>query len=32
LLDSLKEQGFEQFAVLDEPKQGFSGLKIKPIS
>ena len=31
LLDSLKEQGFEQFAVLDEPKQGFSGLKIKPI-
>ena len=31
LLDSLKAQGFEQFAVLDEPQRGFEGLKIKPI-
>lgn len=31
LLDSLKEHGFEHFAVLDEPKSGFQGLKIKPI-
>jgi histidyl-tRNA synthetase len=31
LLDSLKEQGFELFAVLDEPERGFQGLKIKPI-
>lgn len=31
LLDSLRTQGFEQFAVLDEPAAGFKGLKIKPI-
>jgi hypothetical protein len=31
LLDSLKYHGFEHFAVLDEPKSGFQGLKIKPI-
>jgi histidyl-tRNA synthetase len=31
LLDSLKAQGFEQFAVLEEPQRGFEGLKIKPI-
>jgi histidyl-tRNA synthetase len=31
LLDSLKDHGFEHFAVLDEPKSGFQGLKIKPI-
>jgi histidyl-tRNA synthetase len=31
LLDSLKYHGFEHFAVLDEPKTGFQGLKIKPI-
>lgn len=31
ILDSLKEQGFELFAVLDEPDLGFQGLKIKPI-
>ena len=32
LLDSLKAQGLEQFAVLDEPQKGLQGLKIKPIS
>jgi histidyl-tRNA synthetase len=32
LLDSLKAQGFELFAVLDEPKGGFESLNIKPIS
>lgn len=31
LLDSLKEQGMAEFAVLEEPKKGFQGLKIKPI-
>jgi histidyl-tRNA synthetase len=31
LLDSLKAQGFASFAVLDEPQNGFAGLKIKPI-
>lgn len=31
LLDSLKAQGLEQFAVLDEPQKGLQGLKIKPI-
>lgn len=31
LLDSLKEQGMAEFAVLEEPKNGFQGLKIKPI-
>jgi histidyl-tRNA synthetase len=31
LLDSLKEHGFEHFAVLEEPESGFQGLKIKPI-
>ena len=31
LLDSLKEQGMAEFAVLEEPKNGFLGLKIKPI-
>ena len=32
LLDSLKAQGFASFAVLEEPQNGFEGLKIKPIS
>jgi histidyl-tRNA synthetase len=31
LLDSLKDQGMAEFAVLEEPKNGFQGLKIKPI-
>jgi histidyl-tRNA synthetase len=31
LLDSLKAQGVAEFAVLEEPKKGFQGLKIKPI-
>lgn len=31
LLDSLKAQGMAEFAVVEEPKQGFQGLKIKPI-
>lgn len=31
LLDSLHEQGFELFALLDQPEQGFQGLHIKPI-
>ena len=31
LLDSLKAQGFAEFAVLDEPQKGLQGLKIKPI-
>ena len=31
LLDSLKDQGMAEFAVLEEPKKGFQGLKIKPI-
>ena len=31
LLDSLKDQGIAEFAVLEEPKKGFQGLKIKPI-
>jgi len=31
LLETLKSQGFEQFAVLDEPRAGFKGLNIKPI-
>jgi histidyl-tRNA synthetase len=32
LLETLKTQGFEQFAVLDEPQSGLKGLNIKPIS
>jgi histidyl-tRNA synthetase len=31
LLDSLKDQGLTEFAVLEEPKNGFQGLKIKTI-
>jgi histidyl-tRNA synthetase len=31
LLDSLKDQGIAEFAVLEEPRKGFQGLKIKPI-
>jgi histidyl-tRNA synthetase len=31
LLDSLKDQGMAEFAVLEEPKNGFQGLNIKPI-
>ena len=31
LLETLKGQGFEHFAVLDEPSLGFKGLNIKPI-
>jgi histidyl-tRNA synthetase len=31
LLDSLKDQGMAEFAVLEEPKNGFQGLKIKTI-
>lgn len=31
LLDSLKQHGFEQFAVLEQPEAGFQGLNIKPI-
>jgi histidyl-tRNA synthetase len=31
LLETLKTQGFEHFAVLDEPNSGFNGLNIKPI-
>jgi histidyl-tRNA synthetase len=31
LLETLKTQGFGQFAVLDEPRAGFKGLDIKPI-
>ena len=31
LLETLKSQGFQDFAVLDEPKSGFKGLNIKPI-
>lgn len=31
LLDSLKEQGFGLFAVLDQPEKGLLGLNIKPI-
>jgi histidyl-tRNA synthetase len=31
LLESLKTQGFGQFAVLDEPNSGLKGLNIKPI-
>jgi histidyl-tRNA synthetase len=31
LLDSLKDQGMAEFAVLEEPKKGLQGLKIKPI-
>jgi len=31
LLETLKTQGFEHFAVLDEPKAGLKGLNIKPI-
>jgi histidyl-tRNA synthetase len=31
VLESLKEQGFDFFAVLDEPEKGFQGLNIKPI-
>jgi histidyl-tRNA synthetase len=31
LLDSLKDQGMAEFAVLEEPKNGYQGLKIKPI-
>jgi histidyl-tRNA synthetase len=31
LLETLKGQGFEHFAVLDEPSSGFKGLNIKPI-
>jgi len=31
LLDSLEDQGIAEFAVLEEPKKGFQGLKIKPI-
>jgi histidyl-tRNA synthetase len=32
LLETLKTQGFEHFAVLDEPDSGLKGLNIKPIS
>jgi histidyl-tRNA synthetase len=32
LLDSMKEQGFQSFAVLEEPSAGLKGLDIKPIS
>lgn len=31
LLETLKTQGFEHFAVLDEPDSGLKGLNIKPI-
>jgi histidyl-tRNA synthetase len=31
LLDSLKDQGMAEFAVLEDPKKGFQGLKIKAI-
>ena len=31
LLETLKAQGFEHFAVLDEPDSGLKGLNIKPI-
>lgn len=31
LLETLKTQGFEHFAVLDEPHSGLKGLNIKPI-
>lgn len=31
LLETLKTQGFEHFAVLEEPQSGFQGLNIKPI-
>ena len=31
LLETLKTQGFEHFAVLDEPNSGLNGLNIKPI-
>jgi len=30
-LETLKTQGFEHFALLDEPKAGLKGLNIKPI-
>lgn len=32
LLDSLREQGFTEFAVLDEPELGLKGLNIRPIA
>ncbi|CAB4625070.1 unannotated protein [freshwater metagenome] len=32
VLDSLKEQGFQEFALLEDPQSGFKRLNIKPIS
>lgn len=32
LLAGLRAQGYEQFAILEEPDQGLKGLNIKPIS